>query len=64
MRSLGITLPKAPTPVGLFVPVNQVDHMLYASGQGSFFGEHRIEGKVGRDVTLEDARLGALLSWF
>ena len=40
MRSLGITLPKAPTPVGLFV-------------------EHRIEGKVGRDVTLEDARLGA-----
>lgn len=48
MRSLGITLPKAPTPVGLFVPVNQVDHMLYASGQGSFFGEHRIEGKVGR----------------
>ena len=59
MRSLGITLPKAPTPVGLFVPVNQVDHMLYAAGQGSFFGEHRIEGKVGRDVTLEDARLGA-----
>ena len=58
MRSLGITLPKAPTPVGLFVPVNQVDHMLYASGQGSFFGEHRIEGKVGRDVTLEDPRLG------
>lgn len=59
MKELGITLPEAPAPVGLFVPVNQVGDMLYVSGQGSFFGDHRIEGTVGRDVSLEDARLGA-----
>lgn len=59
MEELGIRLPKAPAPVGMFVPVNQVGNLLYASGQGSFYGEDFIVGKVGRDVTLEDARKGA-----
>ncbi len=59
MKELGIVLPEAPAPVGLFVPVNQVGNLLYLSGQGSFLGSHRIEGKVGRDVSLEDAQLGA-----
>ncbi|MCI8915796.1 MAG: RidA family protein [Oscillospiraceae bacterium] len=59
MTELGIELPPAPPPVGLFLPARQVGSLLFASGQGSFYKDHRIEGKVGADVTLEDARLGA-----
>jgi enamine deaminase RidA (YjgF/YER057c/UK114 family) len=59
MKELGVALPEAPPPVGLFLPARQVGNLLFASGQGSFYGTHRIKGKVGTDVTLEDARLGA-----
>lgn len=59
MKELGIELPEAPAPVGLFLPARQVGNLLFASGQGSFYKDHRIEGKVGADVTLEEAQLGA-----
>lgn len=59
MRDLGIELPEVPPPVGLFLPARQVGNLLFASGQGSFYRDHRVEGKVGADVTLEEAQLGA-----
>lgn len=59
LKDLGIELPPAPPPVGLFLPAVQVGDLLFASGQGSFYLDHRIEGKVGGDVTLEEAALGA-----
>lgn len=59
MRELGIELPEAPPPVGLFLPARQVGSLLFASGQGSFYKDRRIEGRVGADVTLEEAQLGA-----
>ena len=33
--------------------------LLFASGQGSFYKDRRIEGKVGGGVTLEEGQLGA-----
>lgn len=59
LKELNIELPEAPAPVGKFLPYRQVGNLLFASGQGSFYKDHRIEGKVGADVTLEDAQLGA-----
>ena len=59
MKELGIELPEAPPPVGLFLPARQLGNALFASGQGSFYKDHRVEGKVGSDVTLEEAQLGA-----
>ena len=59
MRELGVELPEAPPPVGLFLPARQVGSLLFASGQGSFYRDRRVEGKVGADVTLEEAQLGA-----
>ncbi len=59
MKRLGVVLPPAPAPVGLFLPVCQTGDLLFVSGQGSFLGDRRIEGQAGRQVSLEDARLGA-----
>ncbi len=59
IKELGIELPEAPPPVGLFLPARQVGSLLFASGQGSFYKDCRVEGKVGADVTLEEAQLGA-----
>ncbi|MDO5408052.1 MAG: RidA family protein [Eubacteriales bacterium] len=59
LKELDIELPEAPAPVGKFLPFRQVGNVLFASGQGSFYKDHRIEGKVGADVTLEEAQLGA-----
>lgn len=59
MRELGIELPEAPPPVGLFLPARQVGSLLFASGQGSFYKDRRIAGKVGGGVTLEEGQLGA-----
>ena len=55
MKELGIELPEAPPPVGLFLPARQLGNALFASGQGSFYKDHRVEGKGGSDVTLEEA---------
>ncbi len=59
LDELGVTLPKASVPIGIFLPVNQVGNLLYVSGQGSYLNDHRIEGKVGSAVSLEEGQLGA-----
>lgn len=59
LEKLGIALPEPSVPVGLFQPVNQVGPLLYISGQGSYYRDHRIEGKLGADVTVEQGQLGA-----
>ena len=56
LKSLGLTLPAVPTPVANYVSFKVFDKTLYCSGQGprtpdgSYF-----TGKVGRDVTVEQA---------
>lgn len=59
LKELNIELPAAPPPVGLFQPYVQAGKLIFASGQGSFYKDTRIEGKVGADVTAEEAQLGA-----
>lgn len=60
LRELGIELPAATKPVANFVPCVQTGSTLFVSGQvTSWNGEYRYLGKVGREVSLEDAREGA-----
>lgn len=59
LKELEIELPAPSVPVGLFCPVNQIGNMLYVSGQGSYYGEERIEGRLGDQVTVEDGNRGA-----
>lgn len=58
LARLGLVLPiKAPTPIGAFRNVRQHGDLLYVSGQGPVHADGRLErGKVGADVTAEQAR--------
>ena len=56
LKKLGLTLPNIPTPVGTYVPWKRDGNTIYLSGQGPRRpdGTH-ISGKVGKDVTIEQA---------
>jgi enamine deaminase RidA (YjgF/YER057c/UK114 family) len=60
LRELGIELPPPPAPVAVYVPTVRVDNLLYVSGMGPrTSGGYAAQGKVGRDVTLEEAAKAA-----
>ena len=56
LKKLGLTLPSIPTPVANYVPWKRDGNTIYLSGQGPRRpdGTH-ITGKVGKDVTVEQA---------
>lgn len=60
IASLGLKLPPAPPPAGLYKPILVVDNFLYVSGQGPMKsdGEY-ITGRVGEDLTLGQGKLAA-----
>ena len=56
LKKLGLTLPNIPTPVGNYVPWKRDGNTIYLSGQGPRRPDGtRISGKVGKDVTIEQA---------
>lgn len=56
LQSLGLTLPNVPTPVANYVPFKIHGNTIYLSGQGPRKPEGGYHlGKVGRDVTVEQA---------
>jgi enamine deaminase RidA (YjgF/YER057c/UK114 family) len=56
LAQLGLTLPQVPTPVANYVPFKRNGDTAYLSGQGprKADGSHHV-GKVGRDVTVDEA---------
>ena len=56
LKKLGLTLPSLPKPIGNYVPWKRDGNTIYLSGQGPRRpdGTH-ISGKVGKDVTIEQA---------
>lgn len=58
LRAQGIHLPKsAPDPIGAFRNVRQSGNLLFVSGQGPVQSDGTLlRGKVGDDVTAEEAR--------
>ncbi|MBT8290044.1 MAG: RidA family protein [Muriicola sp.] len=60
IKDLGLVLPPAPPPAGLYKPVMVVDSFLYVSGQGPMKSDGTyITGKVGEALTLGEAKLAA-----
>ena len=60
LKELGIELPQVPKAMGLYAPVKVVGNMAYVSGQGPLKdGKVMCTGKVGRDVTVEQAQAAA-----
>ena len=57
---LGLVLPPAPKPVGVYKPVLVSQNLLYISGQGPVQNDGTlISGKVGSDLTLEEGKAAA-----
>ena len=57
---LGLTLPPAPKPLGVYKPFLIVGNMVYVSGHGTVKEDGTlIIGKVGVDVNVDEAKLAA-----
>ena len=60
LKSLNITLPKAPNPVGAYVASKISGNLIFISGQVSLDADGKlITGKVGRDLSLDQAQNAA-----
>jgi enamine deaminase RidA (YjgF/YER057c/UK114 family) len=56
LKKLGLSLPNIPTPVANYVPWKRDGNTIYLSGQGPRRPDGTfISGKVGKDVTIEQA---------
>ncbi|HET9903175.1 MAG TPA: RidA family protein [Xanthobacteraceae bacterium] len=56
LHELGLALPSVPTPAANFVPFKRDGHVIYLSGQGPRKPDGSLHvGKVGRDVSVEEA---------
>ena len=63
LHGLGLKLPVLIAPVANYVPFRLAGNMLYISGQGPRRPDGgRVTGKVGRDVTIEQAYEAARLT--
>ena len=60
IKELGLVLPPAPKPIGLYKPILVSGNMLYVSGQGPIkLDGSLITGRVGDDLSLEEGKLAA-----
>jgi enamine deaminase RidA (YjgF/YER057c/UK114 family) len=62
IRELGIVLPELSRPGGNYRNCVVDDGMVYVSGHGPLDGDTIVTGKVGADLTLEQARDAARLT--
>lgn len=58
--ALGLTLPPAPKPLGVYKPGLLVDHFYYVSGHGTVQTDGSlIIGRIGKDLDIEEGKLAA-----
>lgn len=57
---LGLNLPPAPKPAGLYKPILLVGHLAYLSGHGPLLPDGRLlRGQVGSEIDLSSGRAAA-----
>jgi len=62
LEQLQVVLPSATKPVANFVPCVQTGNLLFVSGQiPTWNGELRYVGRVGAEISVDDARAAARL---
>lgn len=60
LTEMGVTLPTPPARGGLYTPVMEFgDRLLYCSGCGPQIDGTSIDGKLGRDLTVEQGQQAA-----
>lgn len=58
--ALGLNLPPAPSPLGVYKPCLVVDNFLYVSGHGTVQDDKSlIIGRIGKDMDQEEGKLAA-----
>ncbi len=58
--NLGLKLPPAPKPLGVYKPCLVIDKMLYVSGHGTVKDDRSlIIGRIGLDLDIEQGKLAA-----
>lgn len=63
LEAMGLTLPKAPTPIANYVPARFAGNLLYLSGQGPRLADGTYRpGRLGRDMSIETAYQEARLT--
>ncbi len=56
IREMGLKITETPKPLASYVPAVKVGNIVYTSGQLPLYeGKLTAQGKVGQEVTLEDA---------
>ena len=57
VQDLALALPEAPEPKGNYKPATIIGNMLYTSGHGPVLpdGKNYMQGRVGEDMTVEEA---------
>src|SRR5436190_22144643 len=59
-EQLGLTLPPAPQPMGVYKPFLIVGNYVYVSGHGTIKEDgSRIIGRIGTDLTIEEGKAAA-----
>ena len=59
-EQLGLSLPPAPSPLGVYKPCLIDGKYLYVSGHGPFRNDKSlIRGRVGKELNIEDGKLAA-----
>ena len=57
LRELGLELPKAPAPLGSYVPAVRAGNLIFLSGILPLIqGKLPRQGRVGEDISLDEAR--------
>lgn len=57
---LGLTLPPAPTPLGVYKPCLVDGKYLYVSGHGTVKDDRSlIKGRIGKDMDMDEGKLAA-----
>ena len=59
-EQLGLTLPPAPKPAGVYKPFLKVGSFVYVSGHGTVKADGTmIMGRIGKDLTADEGKLAA-----
>ena len=59
LKAHGLTLTESLSAAGMYKPVNQTGNLVFISGQGSTDCGRHLTGRVGVNVTLEEAQYAA-----